>query len=101
MRLWSVETLSNRVDADAIVDRKDCLICLVKVEMEFLRMTGMAMLNSVSRASNVLSLEVIRWPVWLIWNSWPTTRSPARCRLRAEGLEDERDEMSFVFGDSS
>ena len=60
MRLWRVETLSNRVEAVAIVDRKDCLICLVKVDMEFLRVTGMMMLNSVSRASKVLGPEVMR-----------------------------------------
>lgn len=54
-----METLSNRVEADAMVVRKDCLICLMKVDMEFLRSIGMAILNSVSRASKVLTLDVI------------------------------------------
>ena len=69
------------------------------MDIEFLRMTGMTMLNSASRVSNVLTVEGMRWPVWLVWNNWPTTRKPAMCKLKAVGLQYEREEMSFVFGD--
>ena len=96
-----METLSNKVEADAIVDRKDSLICLNRVEMEFLSMIGITILNSASSVSKDLILEAMRWPVWLVWNSCPTTRRPAWCRLNAAGLREVREEMSFVFGDSS
>ena len=63
MRLWRVETLSNKADVDKMVERKDSLICLNRVEMEFLSITGITTLNSASRASKDLTLEGMMWPV--------------------------------------
>ena len=62
--------------------------------MEFLRKTAAMMFNSASRVLNVFTLEGIG-RLGVIWNSWPSTRRPARCRLKAFGFQYDMMVMFF------